>query len=119
MQGILGQLSSTCSLPRQPPTLGIHSYSLVHNVSQPRYLPSIFGVHGVPGAMAVIHKHAKGDSSNMQTLTEKDVATLLRCSVACLRRMRREGRGPRWTRIGRLVRYPELWLQDYLNSSSN
>src|SRR4051812_42834045 len=54
----------------------------------------------------------------MQTLTERDLAKFLRCSVACLRRMRREGRGPRWTRIGRLVRYPESWVQEYLNSQS-
>lgn len=55
----------------------------------------------------------------MQTFTEADLAKLLRCSVACLRRMRREGRGPRWTRIGRLVRYPEPWVLEYLESESN
>ena len=54
----------------------------------------------------------------MQTFTEGDLAKLLRCSVACLRRMRREGRGPRWARIGRLVRYPEVWVLEYLNSNS-
>lgn len=51
----------------------------------------------------------------MQMLTEREVAVLLRCSVAGLRRMRREQRGPRWTRVGsRLVRYPQEWLRDYL-----
>ena len=52
---------------------------------------------------------------DIQTLTEKEVATALRCSTAALRRMRREGRGPQFTRVGRLVRYPADWLRDYIN----
>jgi Helix-turn-helix domain len=55
----------------------------------------------------------------MNTLNEHEVAQVLRCSVACLRRMRREKRGPRWTRVGRLVRYPERWLNDYLEANSS
>jgi len=38
--------------------------------------------------------------------------------VALLRRMRREGRGPRFTRIGRLVRYPEDWLYKYIEANA-
>lgn len=53
-----------------------------------------------------------------QTLTEREVAAILRCSVAALRRMRRERRGPKWTRIGRLVRYPEPWLQEYIEANA-
>ena len=50
-------------------------------------------------------------------ITERDVAALLRCSPAALRRMRREGRGPRWTRVGRLVRYPLRWVQDWIEAN--
>lgn len=57
--------------------------------------------------------------THMVTLTEREVAELLRCSGACLRRMRREGRGPRWTRVGRLVRYPELWLREFIERNAN
>jgi hypothetical protein len=55
----------------------------------------------------------------MKTLTEREAAGALRCSVACLRRMRRESRGPRWTKIGRLVRYSDQWLNEYLEANSN
>ncbi|MCI0623843.1 MAG: hypothetical protein L0387_19665 [Acidobacteria bacterium] len=33
--------------------------------------------------------------------------------------MRREGRGPRWTRIGRLVRYPERWLIEFVEQNAD
>lgn len=49
-------------------------------------------------------------------LNEKEAARFLNCSVALLRRMRREHRGPRWVRIGgRLVRYPADWLSEYVD----
>lgn len=54
-----------------------------------------------------------------QTLTEREVAAILRCSVAALRRMRRERRGPKWTRVGRLVRYPEPWLREFIEQNAN
>ncbi len=47
-------------------------------------------------------------------LTEREAAEFLNCSVALLRRWRWERKGPRWTHVGRLVRYPKAWLQDYL-----
>lgn len=53
----------------------------------------------------------------MQTLTEQDVARLFRCSTAGLRRMRREGRGPVWIKVGRLVRYPAPLLEDFIASN--
>ncbi len=55
--------------------------------------------------------------SQMPVITERDVAALLCCSPAALRRMRREGRGPRWTRVGRLVRYPLRWVQDWIEAN--
>ena len=39
-------------------------------------------------------------------MTEKEVAEALSVSLACLRRWRREGRGPSHLKLGRLVRYP-------------
>ncbi len=53
----------------------------------------------------------------IQTFTETELAQGLRCSRAALRKMRREHRGPRWTRVGRLVRYPAEWVHDYLKQN--
>ncbi len=54
----------------------------------------------------------------MKICDEREAAKLLGCSVALLRRMRREGRGPKFTRIGRLVRYPEEWLCQYIEENA-
>ena len=43
----------------------------------------------------------------IQTLTEQEVAERLRLSVATLRAWRLKGKGPRFVRFGRAVRYPE------------
>ncbi len=53
----------------------------------------------------------------MRNLDEKGVAEVLLCSVAKLRKMRRDGTGPRWVRIGRLCRYPEEWLIQYIEAN--
>jgi len=55
----------------------------------------------------------------MTTYNEEGTARLLSCSRALLRKMRREGRGPRFTRVGRLVRYPEVWLVEYLENNAS
>jgi len=55
----------------------------------------------------------------MKLKDEKKAAEFLGCSVALLRRMRREGRGPRFTRVGRLVRYPETWLLEYVEKNAS
>lgn len=54
----------------------------------------------------------------MQMRDEGGAAGVLKCSKALLRRMRREGRGPRWTRVGRLVRYSDEWLREYLENNA-
>ncbi len=54
----------------------------------------------------------------MKNYDDRKAAELLGCSVALLRRMRREGRGPKYTRIGRLVRYPEDWLYQYIEENA-
>lgn len=47
-------------------------------------------------------------------LTERDVAARLRLSPAMLQKLRREGGGPAFVRIGSAVRYPDnavtAWL---------
>jgi predicted DNA-binding transcriptional regulator AlpA len=54
--------------------------------------------------------------SNANLLTEQDVSRHLHISVASLRRWRLENRGPRFIKVGSLVRYrPEdldTWLLD-------
>jgi predicted DNA-binding transcriptional regulator AlpA len=49
---------------------------------------------------------------------EKQAASVLGCSDALLRRMRRENRGPRWTKVGRLVRYADEWLSEYIEKNA-
>jgi Helix-turn-helix domain len=55
----------------------------------------------------------------LDTLTEKQLSAALHCSKAALRRMRREGRGPRWTRVGRLIRYPKQWIQQFIEQNAS
>jgi len=55
----------------------------------------------------------------MQTLTESEVAHALKCTKAALRRWRREGRGPRFIRIGRLVRYRVLDVENFLEKNAS
>lgn len=54
-------------------------------------------------------------------VNEKQAARILAVSVSALRRWRREGRGPEFTRLERCVRYSvrsiECWLVE--NSSGN
>ena len=54
----------------------------------------------------------------MQALTEKQVAQLLNCSVAALRRWRREGRGPVFVKIERCVRYRTGDVDEFLNKNA-
>ena len=56
-----------------------------------------------------------------QMLSEKQAARVLAVSIAALRRWRREGRGPEFTRLERCIRYNvksiESWLAEH--SSGN
>ena len=47
-------------------------------------------------------------------LNEGQAAKLLTCSVATLRRWRRQCRGPRYARLCRLVRYDQADLADFV-----
>jgi len=49
-------------------------------------------------------------------LTEPEVAERLRVSLACLRRWRLERRGPRFLKVGSLVRYPAEELDRWIES---
>jgi len=53
----------------------------------------------------------------MKMYDEREAAQFLHCSVACLRRRRLENRPPKFTRIGRLVRYREDWLTSFVDSN--
>lgn len=56
-----------------------------------------------------------------QMLNERQAARIMAVSVAALRRWRREGRGPRFARLERCVRYDLRELARFLehNSSGN
>lgn len=49
-------------------------------------------------------------------LTETDVSKHLRVSVACVRRWRLEHRGPRFLKIGSLVRYRPEDVEEWINA---
>jgi predicted DNA-binding transcriptional regulator AlpA len=49
-------------------------------------------------------------------LDEREVARWIRVSVATLRYWRGEGKGPRYRKIGQLVRYAPADVREWLNS---
>jgi predicted DNA-binding transcriptional regulator AlpA len=55
-------------------------------------------------------------SNPLQTLTEVEVAGVLKVTVAAVRKWRRQGIGPRHVRIGRLVRYRASAVKEWLDS---
>ncbi len=54
----------------------------------------------------------------MQLLKESEVAQVLQCTVFALRRWRREKRGLRFVRVGRLIRYSTSDLEDFIEQNS-
>ena len=55
----------------------------------------------------------------MRLLTESEVSEILRCTKAALRRWRREERGPRFIRVGRLIRYRLTDVDQFLESNAS
>lgn len=49
-------------------------------------------------------------------LTETDISTHLRVSIACVRRWRLERRGPKFLKIGSLVRYRPEDVEEWINA---
>ncbi len=62
--------------------------------------------------MSVLTRDAAVRSSTL--LKEREVAARLHVSVACLRRWRLEGRGPRFVKLSALVRYRPEDLEQWL-----
>ena len=54
----------------------------------------------------------------MQLLKEGEAAQILTCQPSALRRWRREGRGPRFIRVERLIRYRQSDLEDFIEQNS-
>ena len=57
-------------------------------------------------------------SDTTRALTEREVAELLGLSVATLRAWRHRGKGPRFLRLGRSVRYLPSDLADFVSASA-
>ncbi len=70
--------------------------------------------------MEASRRHAEvGEAGGRQIealLDERDVARWIRVSVATLRYWRGEGKGPRYRKIGQLVRYAPADVREWLNS---
>jgi hypothetical protein len=54
-----------------------------------------------------------------QLLNERQTAHLLACSVAALRRWRREGRGPEFTRVEGCIRYRASALERFVAQNTS
>ncbi len=54
----------------------------------------------------------------MKLLNESQTAELLQVTRSCLRRMRRERRGPAFVRVGKLIRYSESALEDFIKANT-
>jgi hypothetical protein len=54
-----------------------------------------------------------------QMVSEKQAARILAVSTAALRRWRREGRGPEFTRLERCVRYSVKSIEGWLAENSS
>jgi excisionase family DNA binding protein len=62
---------------------------------------------------------ARGQTrSTARALTEREVAELLGLSVATLRAWRHRGKGPRFLRLGRSVRYLPADADDFVRASA-
>ena len=57
-------------------------------------------------------------SDTMRALTEREVADMLGLSVATLRAWRHRGKGPRFLRLGRSVRYLPSDVADFVRASA-
>jgi predicted DNA-binding transcriptional regulator AlpA len=57
-------------------------------------------------------------SDTTRALTEREVADMLGLSVATLRAWRHRGKGPRFLRLGRSVRYLPSDVADFVRSSA-
>lgn len=51
-----------------------------------------------------------------QVLTEREVEREYGFSISYLRRVRRERRGPRFLKIGKMVRYKKFDIESYLSA---
>lgn len=56
----------------------------------------------------------RDDSEQAGVFTTAGLAKYLECKPPALARMRRENRGPRYTKVGKLIRYPRSWVQEWL-----
>jgi hypothetical protein len=57
-------------------------------------------------------------NESADAMTESELARRASVSVAALRKWRREGRGPRFLRLGRLIRYLVEDVDAWLHSNS-
>jgi predicted DNA-binding transcriptional regulator AlpA len=57
-------------------------------------------------------------SGTTRALTEREVADMLGLSVATLRAWRHRGKGPRFLRLGRSVRYLPADVADFVRASA-
>ena len=55
---------------------------------------------------------------NHNLLDEKAVAAHLGVTIACLRRWRRVGEGPVYAKLGRLVRYRQQDIDEFVRSNT-
>jgi hypothetical protein len=62
---------------------------------------------------------AESDEAIEPTLTEDEVADLLRVTLRVLARMRRRGEGPAWVVCAGFIRYPKQSVRRFLTSAGS
>ena len=67
---------------------------------------------------ATVPERDRTADSTTRALTEREVSELLGLSVATLRAWRHRGKGPRFLRLGRSVRYLPSDLADFVRASA-
>jgi predicted DNA-binding transcriptional regulator AlpA len=55
--------------------------------------------------------------NELEVMSEQTLEKILGLRPGALRRMRREGRGPTYCRVGRLIRYRRSAVEEWLKSS--
>ncbi len=55
---------------------------------------------------------------SLELITENEASAILKCTKAALRRWRRERRGPRFVKLGRLIRYRQSDLEMFVEQNT-
>jgi predicted DNA-binding transcriptional regulator AlpA len=83
----------------------------------------MFNIHTMSYWLGGAGMVTEGGIEGARAINESELARLANISTAVLRKWRREGKGPRFVKLGRLVRYlvrdVNTWLDDQAVGTDN